>query len=177
MPRNRVVRRSFGGGRRSPGRLTEWIGRGFNTDGVALAASTVVIDSSFNAAALAKLPFTITRVVGLLSIQSDQNAAIELVFGALGFAVVSDQAVAAGVASVPNPVTDVSSDLWHVYQSFAAEGSASTNVGRPIQHFAFDSRAQRKVEQGMDCVAVIANSSNTDGLTYVLNYRMLLKLS
>ena len=176
MARNRTARRSFGF-RSSPGRLTEWVARPFSTAGVALAASTGLIDTAFSTTSLAKRPFTITRVVGLLSIQSDQNAAVELVFGALGFAVVSEEALTAGFASVPNPVSNPDSDLWHVYQSFAAEGSSSTNVGRPIMHFPFDSRAQRKVADGQDCVAVIANSSAADGLTYVLNYRMLLKLS
>ena len=177
MARNRVVRRSFGGARRSPGRLTEWVAVQFQDVGIALAASTFRIDSFFGAPALAKRPFTITRVVGLLSILSDQNAAVELVFGALGFAVVSEKAVTTGATAVPDPVTEASSDLWHVYQSFAAEGSSSTNVGRPMEQFAFDSRAQRKVQDGENCVAVIANASATFGLTYVLNYRILIKLS
>ena len=177
MPRNRVVRRSGGFTRRSPGRLTEWLARQFSTDGTVLPASSFFIDSSFGAPILAKRPFTITRVVGLLSVQSDQNVAVELPFGALGFAVVSEKASTTGVTAVPDPVTEGSSDLWHVYQSFAAEGSASTNVGRPLMQFPFDSRAQRKVQDGEDCVAVIANASAADGLIYTLNYRMLLKLS
>ena len=169
-----MTRRSFS---RSPGRLTEWTGRQFSSAEVALAASTFVIDSLFGAPVLAKRPFTITRVVGLLSVRSDQAAALEFPFGALGFAVVSEKAATLGATAVPDPVTEVESDLWHVYQSFSAGGEASTNAGFPVSHFPIDSRAQRKVQDGENCVAVVANASAADALTYVLNYRMLLKLS
>ena len=176
MARNRVARRSFGRSA-GPRRLTEWVARTFNVDGIVLPANTFAIDSLFGAPVLAKRPFTITRVVGLLSVQSDQNVAVELPFGALGFAVVSDKAATTGVTAVPDPVTEGSSDLWHVYQSFSAEGSASTNVGRPLMQFPIDSRAQRKVQDGENCVAVIANASATDGLIFTLNYRILFKLA
>ena len=176
MARNRgqVVRRSFS---RSPGRLTEWFGKVFVSDGVTLPASTFVIDSSLDATEKAKRPFTITRTVGLISVQSDQNVAVEIPFGALGMRVVSDKALATGATAVPDPVTQVSDDAWFLYQAFAAEGSASTNVGRPIMQYQFDSRAQRKVEDGEDLVIVVANASAADGLIYVLNFRVLVKLS
>ena len=159
-----------------PRRQTAWAGRDFVTDVQTLPANSFVIDSSFNAAALAARPFTIVRTVGLLSVRSDQNAAVETVIGALGFGVVSDKQLATGATAVEDPVTQVSSDNWFLYQAFAAEGSASTNVGQPIQQYVLDSRAMRKVTEDEDFVAVLANASATDGMFFVLNFRLLLKL-
>ena len=149
----------------------------YAADSTALAANTVIKHSSLDAAGFTKRPFTITRMVGLLSIQSDQNAAVETVFGALGACVVSEEAEIAGVAALPDPTTNPASDLWFLFQNFAAEGSSSTNVGRPIQNYQFDSRAQRKVEEGSDIVVMLANASAADGLLFILNYRILIKLS
>ena len=93
MARNRVVRRSGGGFRRSPGRLTEWFGDPVATDATTLAAATFQLVTGLSAAGLAKRPFTITRTVGLLSIYSDQAGAVEHVNGAFGVMVVSEKAV------------------------------------------------------------------------------------
>ena len=175
--------RGFRSARRAPlvvaggaRRQTAWAGRDFRTDVVALAANSFLIDSSFNAAALAARPFTIVRTVGLLQIRSDQNAAVETVFGALGFGVVSDKQLATGATAVEDPVTQVSSDNWFMYQAFSAEGSTSTNVGQRPETYVLDSRAMRKVTEDEDFVAVIANASATDGLFFTLNFRLLLKL-
>ena len=176
MARNRNVRRSFGG-RTSPGRLTEWFGTVLAADFTTLAANTFAVNLVMTAAELAKRPFTITRVVGQLNIMSDQNVAVETPFGAYGGIVVSDKAVATGATAIPDPTTEVSSDGWFVYQPFAAEGSASTNVGRPLQRFMIDSRAQRKVEDGDQFVFMIGNASAADALLFQVNLRVLVKLS
>ena len=81
-----------------------------------LPANTFIIDGSMSAAELAKRPFTVTRTVGMISVQSDQNVAVEIPFGAFGMRVVSDKAVATGAAAIPDPVTQVSDDAWYVYQ-------------------------------------------------------------
>ena len=175
MARNRMARRSFGF-RSGPRRLTEWGARDFATDAIALAANTFVLDSVGNAAFLAALPLTIVRSVGLLSVSSDQNAAVETVIGSMGMLIASEKAVGLGAASLQDPVTDASSDSWFQYQAFAADGSASTNVGRRMYHFPFDSRAQRKVEEGSQLAILVANASATAGLEYVLNFRFLVKL-
>ena len=176
MPRNRVVRRSFVG-RRAPGRLTEWGALAFASAEDPLAANSVVLLAVGDATFLDKRPLTIVRTVGSLSVQSDQNVAVEYPFGAWGMAIVSDQAVAIGVTAVPNPVSNVTSDLWFAYGSFSAEGSASTNVGRPLMQFPFDFRSQRKVQDGENVIIVVANASAADGLNFVLNLRFLVKLA
>ena len=176
MARNRVVRRSFGSRGRSSGRLTEWFGKVFATDNVVLAASSFVIDSSMDALEKAKRPFTIMRTVGSIWVNSDQVSATEQPMGAFGMMVVSEKAVTTGATAVPDPVTQVASDEWYVYQSFAASGanSAAYNGSQFIQ---FDSRAQRKVQDGEDIVAMVANASAANGLFYILNFRFLVKLS
>jgi len=174
MARGRVVRRSFS---RSPGRLTEWQADLFLSDFVALPANSFLILSVLAAAGLAKRPFTITRSVGLLTIRSDQAAAVEFPFGAVGGMVVSDKASTTGATAVPDPVTEAASDEWFMYQQWVVGGDASTNVGQSTVQFKFDSRAQRKVQDGEDYVYVIANSSATDGASFVFNVRTLIKLS
>ena len=176
MARNRVVRRSSGSGRRSTGRLTEWFADPFGVDSIVLPLSSFIIHSSLTAAGLAKRPFTITRTVGVLAVYSDQAGAVEHPFGALGGMVVSEKAVTTGATAVPDPVTEASSDEWFLYQSFA--GPQSTNIagGGPMI-YQFDSRAQRKVQDGEDFVLVIANANNVDGIRYVLQTRFLVKLS
>ncbi len=176
MARNRgMVRRSFG--RSSPGRLTEWLSSADATDVIPLAANSIVLDSSLTTAELAKRPFTITRLVGSIWVQSDQNVAPEVPFGAIGLIVVMETAVTAGVASLPLPFTQAENDGWFAHQFFAAEGSASTNVGRPLERFSYDFRSQRKVEEGMNIAVVVQNGSATDGLNYISQFRMLIKLS
>ncbi len=177
MPRNRVVRRSGGFGRRSPGRLTEWASDPFGTDFRSLAASSFVIVSSLDAAGLAKRPFTITRTVGSLYVVSDQLAAPEFPFGAVGGMVVSEKAVATGATAVSDPVTQASSDEWFMYQNFAVLGESGGGARYGLSRFEFDSRAQRKVQDGEDFVFVVANASATDGMQFFLLLRTLVKLS
>ena len=176
MARNRVVRRSFGGARRSPGRLTEWFGSPFQVDADTLAAGAFVVQVTMTAAGLAKRPFTITRSVGMISIFSDQAGAIEHPLGAVGGIVVSDKAVATGATAIPDPVTEVSSDSWFMYQSFVGPQSTALDGPGP-QHFPIDSRAQRKVGDGEQFAVVIANPSSVDGLRFIFNMRFLIKLS
>ena len=175
MSRNRVVRRSFSG-RRFPGRLTEWFGDPFATSETALAASTFQIISSLSAAGLAKRPFTITRTVGTLMVASDQTAAGEFPSGAIGGMVVSEKASTTGATAIPDPVTEASSDEWYMYESWALKQRATPNDGSfLIRHF--DSRAQRKVQDGEDFVFVIANASAADGCVFTFMVRTLVKLS
>ncbi len=176
MARNRVIRRSSGLARRSPGRLTEWFGHGFGVDASTLAASSFVIQTSLSAAALAKRPFTITRTVGTFSLFSDQAGAVEHPMGVVGAMVVSDKAVATGATAVPDPVTQVDSDEWFLYQALV--GPQSTAIDGPGPTFVqFDSRAQRRVQDGEDIVFVVANPNSVDGLRFYLTFRMLMKLS
>ena len=172
---NRIQSRSHFVGRRSPGRLTEWFGSADSTGVAALAAASFTLNQSLTAVELAKRPFTVTRTVGSIWVSSDQVAAPEVPFGALGFIVVSEKASATGVTAVPDPITQEASDDWFVYQSILGFGDAT--VQRPMTEYKFDSRGQRKVEDGQDIVIMIANASSTDGMFFIVKFRMLVKLS
>ncbi len=156
-------------------RKTAWISSPDENAYTAVGGGIIDFQGSLNAAALALRPFTIVRVRGMLSIISDQVAAAEEPFGALGMAVVSDQAVAAGVGSLPSPITEEGSDLWFTYHF----GSAPINTAGVMASVAtsyFDSKAMRKVGIGQDLVILFENASSASGLLYVAKYRILVKL-
>ncbi len=175
MPRNRIIRRSSGF-RRSPGRLTEWSSRAFSTDADTLAANTFALDSSAGSEILAKRPFTITRTVGTLAVFSDQAGAVEHPFFALAARVVTSKAVATGITALPDPVTEGDDDGWFLYQTTVGPQTTAIDGPGPMQ-VQFDSRAQRKVQDGEDIIFMVANPNTVDGLRYYLHYRILLKLS
>ncbi len=140
-------------------------------------APTAVLLLALNAAALALRPFTIVRTRGVIFCRSDQTDNAETFIGDLGAAVVSDQAVAAGVTAVPTPLTDKGSDLWFLYEQLPSRQAGTTptgltqNVGVSKE---FDSKAMRKVEQGQDVVFVGENE--IAGLNMIISGRMLIKL-
>jgi len=100
--------------------------------------------------------------------------------GDLGFAVVSDQAVAVGVTAVPTPFTDKGSDLFFVYQQLVgrvgtgtgvAAAGVITEIGRFVE---YDSKAMRKVNEGQDVVITVENEIAGCVLTH--SARMLIKM-
>ncbi len=159
-------------------RQTLWIGTAMQNAPTAMAASSVLLHSSLNAAALALRPFTIVRNVGFVAVKTDQTANTEVPIGGVGKMVPTDQASAAGVASLPDPSTEVSSDSWLMYQAFACDLLVTSAIGSTpvLKFFPFDSRAMRKVEDGFDVVTVLVNASGTAGLEFVYQNRMLVKL-
>ena len=175
---NRIIRqsRSFGGAVRSRGRLTEWLASANVTGATTLPAASFVLTQSLSAAELAKRPFTITRMVGQILVRSDQFAAREFPFGAVGGIVVSAKASTTGATAVPDPITEEGSDEWFMYQSWGVHGVNSASEP-PLMAYPFDSRAQRKVQDGDDIVIVVANASAAFGVDFVLKFRMLVKLS
>ncbi len=159
-------------------RETVWIAATVSNRTIA-AASTAVVDRALNAAALALRPFTVVRSRYQTSIQSDQSAATEDQLGAMGQCVVSDQAVTVGVTAVPNPLTDIGSDLWMLWEGFNSSFLFKTAVGSDAQFAtsrAVDSKAMRKVEEGQDLVVVMESGGTSGGFTLSTFGRVLLKL-
>ncbi len=164
---------------RAPRRETAWFSSKDSTGFTSLAAGTAILDASLNATALATRPFTIVRIRGLLWWDSDQTAVTEVPFGALGMAVVSDQASAIGVTAVPTPISDEGSDLFMLWQPFVSATKFSTDIGyqNPSGNvFHFDSKAMRKVNDDQDFVIVLENASGSHGGSYVVKFRFLIKL-
>ncbi len=155
-------------------RATQWLASTIETAQSNLAASSVVLDQSFAFGEKA----TIVRVRGALWVGSDQEAAEEKIFGAIGMAVVTNQALAIGVTAVPLPIQDQGSDNWLLWLPFFADVRPTSAVGVEYNTFSrveFESKSMRKVDDG-DSVVVVLENSATFGMQYLLEFRMLVKL-
>ena len=109
------------------------------------------------------IDLTVLRVVGGISVASDQAAANEEQIGAFGMIIVTDIAIAAGIASIPGPGTDGQDD-WFVHQSFAQQGNQATNVDASMW-YAIDSKAKRVLDgDGKAIAVVVENLHATFGL-------------
>ena len=171
--RGQVRRTPLGRGQR---RQTLWLTG--TTTRTSLAGGGSALVTSLNAAGLALRPFTIVRTRGYFTIASDQQLATEFYEGAVGSTVVTDQAVAAGVASVPTPISEDASD-WFVYDRIADEFVFGDATGFILGSILarLDSRAMRKVDLGEDLITVIeASTLNTSGITITQYMRFLVKL-
>ena len=146
------------------------------TESILGGAPTAVLANSLNAAALALRPFTIVRTRGIFSIRSDQIAASETFMGDLGYAVVSDQAVAIGVTAVPTPLTDKGSDLFFVYEQLVGriDFSDATGIATNSITIHYDSKGMRRVNDDQDIVVVLENE--IAGIAATHSARMLVKL-
>ncbi len=173
MP-NRVSQRIVTGRGRLPARRsTAWTGSITLTAVQALAAASVVLDQVFVPTVAEQ---TITRVRGLLSVQSDQLAAGEDAFGAFGMAVVEEPAATAGVASLPHPMDDSSSEAWFVWQPFSTTFVFGSAVGFDAQggnQYVIDSKAMRKINNEQRVVILLQNSSSAFGMAYWFTFRLL----
>ncbi len=176
-----MARRVFAGRPvvRAQRRKTLWLEWDIQTDFTVLAFNTKLLNTGLNAAALAFRPFTIVRVISDLFVGSDQVAAIEFPFGAVGVTVVTDEAVAAGAASIPGPYTNSSSD-WLFHEYFAADVRFISGAGtefNTLRHQHSDQKAMRKVDVGSDMITVVENTSSADGLAFIWSLRILIKLN
>ncbi len=119
---------------------------------------------------------TILRVVGQLGVGSDQTAAPETVIGAVGMCLVTDTALAVGVSSLPDPVTDVQDDIWFMYQAFVQKfefESATGTTPNFLTQYAIDSKAKRIWHSGMSLAIVAANAHASQGLQLAFPNRVL----
>ena len=143
------------------------------------AASTAVLINVTGAGFLALRPFTVVRLRGYLSIESDQTAAAEFQALNFGAAVVSDQAVAIGITAVPTPTTDMGSDAWFAYETLMSSMNAGAGDGqlRSVQKD-YDSKAMRRTEDGFQVIFVVESGSGgtTTGLVVRHQARLLIKL-
>ena len=160
-------------------RLTTWLQ--FVPSEVNLAsANSAALVFSLNAAALALRPFTIVRTRFIWHVFSDQEAADESQQTALGIAVVSDESVAAGVGSVPTPMSSMGSDFWLLHEISLGRFQVNSSIGyesRTGYVNRIDSKAMRKVDQGQDIIVVIENGATSEGTSNTMGGRMLIKVN
>ena len=159
----------------APKRTTQWVGSA-DQGAVAVAAGATIIHQSN--ATLGNT--TIVRTRGLFTVQPDSFAADVSISGAIGFGLVSDQAFAAGVASIPGPFIDPDWGGWFMWQPFSYRFEVTTDVGRlnfgaDLVDGRIDSKAMRKVAQNETLVVVV--ESQAAAIAVILNFRILLKLS
>ena len=169
-----VRRQGFVRGR-GHSRKTEWAATAPETGYVSLAAATKLLDSTF----IVTSTSTIVRVRGLLSVKTDQEAANESPFGALGICVVSEEAAAIGPTAIPGPYTNADSDLWMLHEFWSCPISLATAVGiaQLDRQYQLDSKAMRKMTPEESLAVMIENGAGTAGAAYRLDLRVLAKLA
>jgi len=150
-----------------------WLGNGINT--VTLAPGPVLV-STLNAAALALRPFTILRTRMLIIVSTDQTIASEGNSGVYSRQVVTESAAAAGIGSVPTPITETEADYF-VYQPFAFDFLFfdATGVNLSTNQYVIDSKAMRKV--GFDDQVIgVAELQVSNGALLSIQGRTLIQL-
>jgi len=120
----------------------------------------------------------VRRTRGVLNVSSDQAATQEFVSGALGAMVATDTAIAAGIASLPDPVTDQDDDGWLLWMPFmgllqGVQGTTGVDLMPTSLNFEFDSKAMRKVEEGYGVIFVVANATAGFGMSVALSISVL----
>jgi len=147
---------------------------GFSTVGTALAGSTSALVATF-ALNNAGIDETHLRTVGTIHVSSDQQAASEVQVGALGIIRVSAAAAAAGVGSIPTPITDFDDDGWLLYVPIMQKLTILDATGFSSDfgvRYPFDTKAKRIVEDGSVLALVIENATAT-GLLFDIILRSL----
>ena len=172
--RNRFPQRSRG----SAKRRTTWVGpadQGY----IDVAAGAKVIIGTFDAVAQGLNKPTVVRTRGEVSITPAAGIITDIeIVGAYGLALVSDQAVAAGVASVPGPFADADWDGWFVWRSFhytqEAAGTVASLMLQSVQQ-EVDSKAMRIVSENETIVLVAESQAQAFRISMPL--RLLMKLA
>jgi hypothetical protein len=155
-------------------RETEWITLD-DVDVNLTAASTAVLVLIGNAAFIAEAPFTIVRTHLAFHAGSDQIAARERWLVSIGCMVGSVESIVAGVASLPTPQTEQGSDFWFLHHTLIGTAPAApvAEEGRLAQ---IDSKAMRRVEDGMNLAILVETGSVSAGAQVGATGRMLIKL-
>ncbi len=168
--------RNFRGRSSAPRRQVTWIGpadQGYIT----VAAGGATILGSFDPIAAGMDKPTIVRTRGFVGIVPLSYTADLTVTGAFGVGVVSTQAFAAGIASVPEPFDEADWDGWFVWRSFAFEYEFQDSTGSFLSTFGLevDSKAMRKVSANETMVLV--GQSESGAFKIAPHIRALLKLA
>ncbi len=103
---------------------------------------------------------TVIRLRGHINVGMDVAAADNAMVMAVGIIVATDDAIAAGAASLPSPFDDADSEwLWHGYFALKSiTGTQSDTIGGQFVQREIDSKAMRRVKPGYS-LAVIADGS------------------
>ncbi len=152
---------------------TSWSRGVFQT--ITVPAATKVLIGSFTLENPG-ISETVRRTRGTMLIESDQSAAVEKQLGAMGWIIITANALAAGAASIPGPVTDAADDAWFVWEPIV--GSSASTDGAGINVFPdiavpFDSKAMRKVEEPNVLAIMVENAHPTFGFALTIAFSVL----
>ncbi len=153
-------------------RLTRWVGP-TNQGYIAVAGAGATFVSQF----AIESPVTVMRTRGQVSIIPAAFTADVDIIGAVGMGIVSAEAAAAGVASMPEPFGDADWGGWFVWRSFSYSFQHASDVGVnfPNWNFEVDSKAMRKAS--INEVLVVIAESQSGAFEISTPLRVLLKLS
>ncbi len=116
---------------------------------------------------------TVTRVRGILSVQSDQATGSEEQRGAFGLIRVTDRARVAGAASIPGPATDGDDDGWQTWMPIVQTSVLDVGTGVQGNLYHIDSKAQRIIRQGQELAIMVENIGTLNGMQVQLGLRVL----
>ena len=158
-------------------RLTEWILGPSSVDGAFSASGKAL----WSFGAFGDRPVTIVRIRGHMSLYMIASSTVGTgFFGALGIGLVSDEAFAAGVASIPGPLVSADWDGWIWHNFFDVRAITGTiadgaNADSVVARIEIDSKAMRRWDaESMTLVGVtevvesIAGQLETQGDSRVL---------
>ena len=125
---------------------------------------------------------TIVRIRGtFLIFLTSVGSNVDGLTGAVGIGIVTDEAIAAGVAAVPTPFSDDDDELWmwhHYFHCIGASTSSPSQQPAATVRMEIDSKAMRKLPQGNSLFAAVevVETGVIAGNSF-LNTRILVKLS
>ena len=160
-------------------RQTSW---GFGPGGTGVKA---LISSGVSLLGSSLVPvnegMTVVRTRGQVDLMLNSAVAASDGFqGAVGIGIASMAAVAAGVASVPTPISEQDDEnwLWHHFFSVHAADITDFSQAGTYQRIEIDSKGMRKFPEGTSIYAAIeVVMIGTADMDVFFDSRMLLKLS
>ena len=156
---------------RAPRPPGNWAGAALTSQ--AIPANSKVLLVTFSPSA-DSVGITLRRIRASFFVSSDQSAATESPHGAVAMGLFDDVAIAAGVASLPDPITNIDDSLWVMYKAIHARFVFGFAVGfrEPAGTvFEVDGKGMRKVREGKSLGLIVANGHTTQGLSIQTNIR------
>ncbi len=160
-------------------RKTQW-GQGPSAADVSISSNAAAL---WSVTSVVTSKATITRVRGLCEFMLNTADTIGAgFFGAVGLILVSDEAAAAGVNSVPSPLSQLDAGwLWH---SFYSVRTVTATIGDGVNsssvylRISIDNKAMRIQAPNQTLVGVIDQTESTNAvMEFHANTRILDKLS
>ena len=122
------------------------------------------LGSAFTAVGITER-LTVARIRGTVSAHLDVGAALDAYTLGCGIIIVKDEAVAAGIASMPGPLLGLEQSwIWHHIFSLGPAATGTTDGAQILlnQTIELDTKAMRKMQDG-DTLAFVWEGSQDNG--------------